>query len=142
MADQFGFELLATDGKARRGRVTTAHGQIDTPAFMPVGTAGTVKAMLPQSVAGTGAQIVLGNTYHLMLRPGAERRANTVTATTGAIAVTTARAVTITATRPAARTSAKATAATIVALVLAHLYRRLGVVLIDPDGHEPDDIGG
>lgn len=69
----FGFELIATDGAARRGRVTTAHGQIDTPAFMPVGTAGTVKAMMPQSVAGTGAQIVLGNTYHLMLRPGAER---------------------------------------------------------------------
>ena len=70
---EFGFDLIATDGAARRGRVTTAHGQIDTPAFMPVGTAGTVKAMLPQSVAGTGAQIVLGNTYHLMLRPGAER---------------------------------------------------------------------
>lgn len=69
----FGFELIATDGAARRGRVTTAHGQIDTPAFMPVGTAGTVKAMMPQSVAGTGAQIVLGNTYHLMLRPSAER---------------------------------------------------------------------
>ena len=70
---QFSFELLATDGAARRGRVHTAHGAIDTPAFMPVGTAGTVKAMLPASVAATGAQIVLGNTYHLMLRPGAER---------------------------------------------------------------------
>ncbi|WP_096703991.1 tRNA guanosine(34) transglycosylase Tgt [Magnetospirillum sp. 15-1] len=70
---QFSFELLATDGAARRGRVNTAHGAIDTPAFMPVGTAGTVKAMLPASVAATGAQIVLGNTYHLMLRPGAER---------------------------------------------------------------------
>ncbi len=70
---EFGFELIDTDGAARRGRVTTAHGVIDTPAFMPVGTAGTVKAMMPQSVAGTGAQIVLGNTYHLMLRPGAER---------------------------------------------------------------------
>jgi queuine tRNA-ribosyltransferase len=69
----FSFELLATDGAARRGRVHTAHGVIDTPAFMPVGTAGTVKAMLPGSVAATGAQIVLGNTYHLMLRPGAER---------------------------------------------------------------------
>jgi queuine tRNA-ribosyltransferase len=69
----FSFELLATDGAARRGRVHTAHGAIDTPAFMPVGTAGTVKAMLPASVAATGAQIVLGNTYHLMLRPGAER---------------------------------------------------------------------
>ncbi|WP_422001138.1 tRNA guanosine(34) transglycosylase Tgt [Reyranella sp.] len=67
------FELAATDGTARRGRITTAHGTIETPAFMPVGTAGTVKAMLPRSVAETGAEIVLGNTYHLMLRPGAER---------------------------------------------------------------------
>lgn len=68
-----GFTLTHTDGTARRGHVRTAHGTIETPAFMPVGTAGTVKAMLPGSVAGTGAQIVLGNTYHLMLRPGAER---------------------------------------------------------------------
>ena len=67
------FELLASDGAARRGRITTAHGTVETPAFMPVGTAGTVKAMLPQSVAETGAEIVLGNTFHLMLRPGAER---------------------------------------------------------------------
>lgn len=67
------FEILARDKKARRGRLETAHGSIDTPAFMPVGTAGTVKAMLPESVAATGAQILLGNTYHLMLRPGAER---------------------------------------------------------------------
>ncbi len=67
------YELLGTDGAARRGRITTAHGTIETPAFMPVGTAGTVKAMLPQSVAETGAEIVLGNTFHLMLRPGAER---------------------------------------------------------------------
>ncbi len=67
------FTLLATDGAARLGRLETAHGGIDTPAFMPVGTAATVKAMMPQSVAATGAQIVLGNTYHLMLRPGAER---------------------------------------------------------------------
>src|SRR5471030_1128301 len=67
------FELLGTDGTARRGRLTTAHGPVETPTFMPVGTAGTVKAMLPQSVAETGAQIVLGNTFHLMLRPGAER---------------------------------------------------------------------
>ncbi len=73
MTKAFGFELMATDGPARRGRVQTAHGAIETPAFMPVGTAGTVKAMLPQSVAETGAQIVLGNTYHLMLRPGADR---------------------------------------------------------------------
>src|SRR5579863_3425789 len=67
------FELLATDGKARAGILHTPRGQIRTPAFMPVGTAGTVKAMLPQSVRETGADIILGNTYHLMLRPGAER---------------------------------------------------------------------
>jgi len=67
------FELLGQDGTARRGRIRTAHGTVETPAFMPVGTAGTVKAMLPQSVAATGAEIVLGNTFHLMLRPGAER---------------------------------------------------------------------
>jgi queuine tRNA-ribosyltransferase len=70
------FDLLATDGKARRGRIHTAHGTVNTPAFMPVGTAGTVKAMLPESVKATGAEIVLGNTYHLMLRPGAERVAS------------------------------------------------------------------
>ncbi|MBC7135862.1 tRNA guanosine(34) transglycosylase Tgt [Oceanibaculum nanhaiense] len=70
---EFGFQLLGTDGAARRGRVTTAHGTIETPAFMPVGTAATVKAMRPESVAETGAEILLGNTYHLMLRPGAER---------------------------------------------------------------------
>ncbi len=70
---RFTFDLLATDGAARLGRLSTAHGPVDTPAFMPVGTAGTVKAMLPASVAETGAQMVLGNTYHLMLRPGAER---------------------------------------------------------------------
>jgi queuine tRNA-ribosyltransferase len=69
----FGLSLQATDGAARRGVLTTAHGSIDTPAFMPVGTAATVKAMRPGDVAATGAQIVLGNTYHLMLRPGAER---------------------------------------------------------------------
>jgi queuine tRNA-ribosyltransferase len=69
----YGFKLSATDGKARRGTIATAHGSIPTPAFMPVGTAGTVKAMLPESVAATGAEIILGNTYHLMLRPGAER---------------------------------------------------------------------
>jgi queuine tRNA-ribosyltransferase len=69
----FGFELIATDGAARRGRIATAHGTIETPAFMPVGTAATVKAMQPESVAATGAEILLGNTYHLMLRPGAER---------------------------------------------------------------------
>ncbi len=69
----FSFEISAQDGKARRGKITTAHGVIDTPAFMPVGTAATVKAMFPETVAATGAQIILGNTYHLMLRPGPER---------------------------------------------------------------------
>jgi queuine tRNA-ribosyltransferase len=67
------FEILARDGAARLGRLVTAHGAIDTPAFMPIGTAGTVKAMTPEGVAATGARIILGNTYHLMLRPGAER---------------------------------------------------------------------
>lgn len=67
------FNLLATDGAARRGRLSTAHGAVETPAFMPVGTVGTVKGMHPQSVKETGAHILLGNTYHLMLRPGAER---------------------------------------------------------------------
>lgn len=69
----FGFDLISTDGQARRGRIATAHGTIETPTFMPVGTAGTVKAMFPEDVAATGAEIVLGNTYHLMLRPTAER---------------------------------------------------------------------
>ncbi|QJD17727.1 tRNA guanosine(34) transglycosylase Tgt [Paracoccus sanguinis] len=69
----FSFTLRATDGAARRGIITTPRGEIRTPAFMPVGTAGTVKAMLPESVRATGADILLGNTYHLMLRPGAER---------------------------------------------------------------------
>jgi len=67
------FELLARDGEARTGVIHTPRGEIRTPAFMPVGTAATVKAMLPQSVRETGADILLGNTYHLMLRPGAER---------------------------------------------------------------------
>ena len=67
------FEVVARDGGARCGRLRTAHGVIDTPVFMPVGTAATVKAMTPEGVAATGARIVLGNTYHLMLRPGAER---------------------------------------------------------------------
>ena len=70
---KFGFEIHATDGKARRGTITTAHGEIRTPAFMPVGTAATVKAMLPESVRATGADVLLGNTYHLMLRPTSER---------------------------------------------------------------------
>ncbi len=70
---EFRFEVLATAGAARAGIIHTPRGQIHTPAFMPVGTAGTVKAMLPESVRSTGAEIVLANTYHLMLRPGAER---------------------------------------------------------------------
>ena len=69
----FAFDISARDGKARRGKIVTNRGVIETPAFMPVGTAATVKAMMPESVAETGAQILLGNTYHLMLRPGAER---------------------------------------------------------------------
>jgi queuine tRNA-ribosyltransferase len=73
MARGFGFRVSAVDGKARTGVIDTPRGQIRTPAFMPVGTAATVKAMLPDSVAATGADILLGNTYHLMLRPGAER---------------------------------------------------------------------
>lgn len=68
-----GFELIASDGQARRGRIQTAHGSFETPAFMPVGTAATVKAMTPEWVAETGAECILGNTYHLMLRPTAER---------------------------------------------------------------------
>ena len=70
---EFAFKINKTIGNRRIGQIHTAHGIIDTPAFMPVGTAATVKAMLPESVAATGAQIILGNTYHLMLRPGAER---------------------------------------------------------------------
>ncbi len=73
MAQEFGFTLNATDGKARTGVITTPRGDIRTPAFMPVGTAATVKAMMPESVRETGADILLGNTYHLMLRPTAER---------------------------------------------------------------------
>lgn len=66
------FEVLKTHGKSRRGKLYTKHGIINTPAFMPVGTCATVKAMMPESVASTGAEILLGNTYHLMLRPGAD----------------------------------------------------------------------
>ena len=73
MTQRFSFQLAATDGKARSGVIDTPRGQIRTPAFMPVGTAATVKAMMPESVAATGADILLGNTYHLMLRPTAER---------------------------------------------------------------------
>ncbi|MEO1563654.1 MAG: tRNA guanosine(34) transglycosylase Tgt [Pseudomonadota bacterium] len=76
MTDRFQFQVNATDGKARTGVIQTPKGDIRTPAFMPVGTAATVKAMMPESVRETGADILLGNTYHLMLRPGAERIAN------------------------------------------------------------------
>ncbi len=69
----FGYRLLTTDGTARRGEITTPRGIIRTPAFMPVGTVATVKALYPEQVREAGADIVLGNTYHLMLRPGAER---------------------------------------------------------------------
>ena len=70
---EFGFHLQTTDGMSRRGQLTTAWGVVETPVFMPVGTAATVKGMMPDSVAATGAQIILANTYHLMLRPGPER---------------------------------------------------------------------
>ncbi|MDE0765869.1 MAG: tRNA guanosine(34) transglycosylase Tgt [Amylibacter sp.] len=73
MTNRFQFNIKATDGRARTGVISTPKGDIRTPAFMPVGTAATVKAMLPESVRSTGADILLGNTYHLMLRPGAER---------------------------------------------------------------------
>jgi queuine tRNA-ribosyltransferase len=70
---ELSFRLLAEDGLARRGEIATARGVIRTPAFMPVGTVGTVKALYPEQVRGAGADILLGNVYHLMLRPGAER---------------------------------------------------------------------
>ena len=69
----FSFDVLASDGAARRGVITTHRGDVRTPAFMPVGTAATVKAMYMDQVRDLGADIILGNTYHLMLRPGAER---------------------------------------------------------------------
>ncbi|WP_416464519.1 tRNA guanosine(34) transglycosylase Tgt [Sphingomonas sp. VDB2] len=72
---RFSFSVSATDGKARTGAIQMRRGEIRTPAFMPVGTAATVKAMRPAEVRATGADIILGNTYHLMLRPGAERMA-------------------------------------------------------------------
>jgi queuine tRNA-ribosyltransferase len=71
-AGRFGFELLRTDGSARLGRMHTAHGSVDTPAFMPVATQGTVKSLTPADLTAAGAQIVLANTYHLLLRPGHE----------------------------------------------------------------------
>jgi queuine tRNA-ribosyltransferase len=70
---RFAFTIAVTDGKARTGTIAMKRGEIRTPAFMPVGTAATVKAMKPEAVRATGADIILGNTYHLMLRPGAER---------------------------------------------------------------------
>jgi queuine tRNA-ribosyltransferase len=73
MSDPFSFHLKATDGAARSGELVTPHGSVRTPAFMPVGTQATVKGLMPDDVRATGAEIVLGNTYHLMLRPGAER---------------------------------------------------------------------
>jgi queuine tRNA-ribosyltransferase len=73
MSDEFSFSVHAVDGAARAGAITTPHGLVRTPAFMPVGTAATVKAMYPQEVRALGADIVLANTYHLMLAPGAER---------------------------------------------------------------------
>jgi len=76
MTTRFQFDLQATDGRARTGVIRTPRGDIRTPAFMPVGTAATVKAMLPENVRATGADILLGNTYHLMLRPTAERIAS------------------------------------------------------------------
>jgi len=76
MKTRFSFEVQAREGRARQGVISTPRGDIRTPAFMPVGTAATVKAMLPESVRATGADILLGNTYHLMLRPTAERIAS------------------------------------------------------------------
>jgi queuine tRNA-ribosyltransferase len=73
MTSRFQFTIAATDGKARTGTISMQRGEIRTPAFMPVGTAGTVKAVKPADVRAAGADIILGNTYHLMLRPGAER---------------------------------------------------------------------
>jgi len=73
MADPFSFRIHATDGVARTGVIATAHGEVRTPAFMPIGTQATVKAVMPDEVRRAGADILLGNTYHLMLRPGAER---------------------------------------------------------------------
>src|SRR5215203_3214695 len=70
---RFAFTISATDGDARTGAIAMRRGEIRTPAFMPVGTAATVKAMKPADVRASGADIILGNTYHLMLRPGAER---------------------------------------------------------------------
>src|ERR1700737_350254 len=76
MSGAFSFRIITADGAARRGEIGTAHGKVSTPAFMPVGTQATVKGLKPDDVRATGADIVLANTYHLMLRPGAERIAS------------------------------------------------------------------
>ena len=76
MSERFTFKVHATDGVARTGLISTSRGDIRTPAFMPVGTAATVKAMYADQVKALGADVVLGNVYHLMLRPGAERVAS------------------------------------------------------------------
>src|SRR5947199_2370023 len=73
MSQEFAFKLFATDGAARTGEISTAHGVVRTPAFMPVGTQAAIKGVHPQTVRASGADIILGNTYLLMLRPGAER---------------------------------------------------------------------
>src|SRR5229473_2976991 len=73
MSEPFAFHVTATDGAARCGAINTLHGRVATPAFMPVGTQATVKGLAPEAVRASGADIVLANTYHLMLRPGAER---------------------------------------------------------------------
>jgi queuine tRNA-ribosyltransferase len=73
MSEPFSFRLIVTDGAARCGEFVTSHGRVQTPAFMPVGTQATVKGLMPEDVRATGSEILLGNTYHLMLRPGAER---------------------------------------------------------------------
>ena len=72
MTQRMKYELINTDGKARRGRLTFKRGVVETPAFMPVGTYGTVKGMKAEEVEATGAHIILGNTFHLMLRPGTD----------------------------------------------------------------------
>ena len=72
LSKEFSFELIAQDDKARSGKIHTSRGTIDTPAFMPVGTQGTVKGIFPDDIVKTNTQIILGNTYHLLLRPGTE----------------------------------------------------------------------
>ena len=72
LSNEFSFELITQSGKARLGKITTPRGTIDTPAFMPVGTQGTVKGIFTEDILKTNTQIILGNTYHLLLRPGIE----------------------------------------------------------------------